>query len=163
MKRLIKTFSARDGLGPDAKEVYKGIAEDVAFKIGCSSSQIYHKADRGLPIYGFYIFTDESSVEREARKTGPKKKTDDDRKKERSKKNKERYEMFLRMLDIYGNTGCKDNPYKVFGEDAFARDGYLVKIEHKPRRIIRSLTSDKHEIWDELWLITLIKKVEVKK
>lgn len=163
----IKIFVVKDGPDADANVLFKGPAKNVCEYLNiASTTSVYKKCDTGSPLYGdYYIYSagkglknlytntivDKPKPKPEPRPVGrPAKKVS---------KKRENYLRILHCLDIYGNTSSSRDP-KIYAED-FKRDGYEVDIRYRPKIVIKGIGFAESEIWDEIWIITLIKKVEV--
>lgn len=163
LRKQVKVFSVTETPSADSKEIFRGTKAEVSKFLNCSSSQIYLKSNREKPIFDKYyihtvgVTTVVYPVERKKNKT--RNKTDGKKPVKKISKKRENYLRILHCLDIYGNTSNSKDPIKLYGKD-FEKDGYIVNVRYCPKQVCCSGYGEK-DIYDELWIITLIKKVEV--
>ena len=165
MPTKIKIFNVTDGPEEDANVLFTGSANDICEYLGGYSSQVYRKCDKNKSLYGqYYIRSSGTQMLVNLRRN--RLANEDENPKPKIKKVKgltkkqEDYLYITHHLDIYGLTSYSKDPIKAFG-NKFEEDGYIIEVTHRPRIVIKAKGFGENEVWDELWLIKLIKKVEV--
>ena len=165
MKRGYKLFTVKAGPHANSKVLFKGDHAKTSEFCGCSEKTLYEHEKDGLPIWNQYWVTADICYDPRPRTRlhdfkAVKKEVKAKAKEPKLSKKKQEYLRILKHLDIYGNTGTQKDPIKVYG-DAFEKDGYIIDVYHKPRMVFKRRAGDwEREVWDESWIITLIKKVD---
>ena len=137
--------------------VFEGYKEDVCTYLCISDGIMYRCVRHNKSTRDGYLIRNAGRIDQldqtKERKRG--------RPHKEERKTESAYDVAKRMLDIYGNTII----YKDFKKipEKLKEEGYIVKTNYEPKRVIRRVATKKAEVFRECMILELIKKEGEKK